>query len=78
MSVDASIANMYMSTYGHGWAGTFGGASGSAGGLSMMCFCYMSTAFLGTKTHPLCEAFECCQVKPIRGNIGFMPFFKET
>ena len=42
----------------------------SAGGLSMTCLWHMSTAFFGTKTCPLCEAFECCQGKLIRGNIG--------
>ena len=46
------------------------GASVVAGWLSMMCLCHMSTAFLGTKTRPLCEAFECCQGKPIRGSVG--------
>ena len=54
VSVDASISNMYMLKYGHGWAGTFGGASGIVRGLSMTCLCHMSSAFLGTKTHPLC------------------------
>ena len=36
----------------------------------MTWWCHMSTAFLGTKTHPLSEAFESCQGKPIRGSVG--------
>ena len=64
------LSNMCMLEYGHGWAGEFRGALGVAEGLSMMCLCHMSTAFLGTNTQPLCEAFECCQGKPIRDSVG--------
>ena len=64
------LSNMCMLEYGHGWAGEFRGALGVAEGLSMMCLCHISTAFLGTNTQPLCEAFECCQGKPIRDSVG--------
>ena len=75
------LSNMCMLKYGHGWAGEFRGALGVAEGLSMMCLCHMSTAFLGTNTQPHCEAFECCQGKPIRDSVGtkvrlnFLGFF---
>ena len=82
MSVDASISKIYMLKYGQGWAGAFRGTPGVVGGLSVTYLCHMSSAFLGTKTRPLCEAFECCQGEPIRGSVGlachdmFHAFFK--
>ena len=45
MSVDASISNMYMLEYGHGWAGALGGSR------RVVHDVHMSTAFLGTKAH---------------------------
>ena len=71
MSVDPSISNMYMLKYGHGWAGA----------LAALEHCLP----WHKDKDPHCEAFECCQGKPIRGSVGLAChdmfhafFFKET